>query len=121
MDKVLSLVDSFARDARLYVILGLIALDVLFAVARAIKERRFELVQLATFYETMIVPFLIGYLALYVVVGLSIGVEQFFGQVAVSSAFGTIALHLVGSVVRHAKAIGFTFEPKNEYPDVPEM
>ena len=114
MERILTLVDTLLRDARMYAILGLIALDVVLAIAQAIKEKRFEWFRLADFYQTMIVPFLLGYLALYVLVGLSIGVENFFGQAAVFSAFGTIALHLVGSIVDHARTIGFDFVLEGE-------
>jgi hypothetical protein len=113
--KLFEVLNRFANDARIYIILALIAADVLFAVAQAIKENRFELKKLGDFYKTMVAPFVIGYLTLYVLVGLGVGFENFFGAVAVNSAFGTLAAHLVGSVMGHAKAIGFGFSPEPEW------
>ena len=110
MENILATVDTFFRDARLYAILGLILLDVVLAVAQAIQDKRFEWFRLADFYQTMVVPFILGYLALYLLVSVSIGVDQFIGQAAVFSAFATIAAHLIASIADHAKAIGFDFQ-----------
>lgn len=44
-------------------LLGLIMLDVLLGVARAIAQRRFDWSQLANFYRTNVIPYVIGWVA----------------------------------------------------------
>jgi len=116
LDKLLAAVDRFFRDARLYVILGLIGLDVVLGVAAALKTGVFDWHKLGDFYKTMVAPYVLGYLALYVtfqllpeVVGMVGEVGNVAGEVMVTVAFATIAANLVASIWDHLKALGYQF------------
>ena len=52
---------------QLLTLLGLILLQVLLAVALAIREKKFRWAKLADFYRTMVVPMIIGWLAFVLV------------------------------------------------------
>jgi len=62
---VLAYIAKFFTDVRVIAIIGLILLDVVLAVAVAIRTKKFEGRRLAEFLRTMVVPYVIGYLALY--------------------------------------------------------
>jgi len=116
LDEVLATVDRFFRDARLYVILGLIGLDVVLGVAAALKTGVFDWHKLGDFYKTMVAPYVLGYLALYVtfqllpdVVGMVGEVGNVAGEVMVTVAFATIAANLVASIWDHLKALGYQY------------
>lgn len=108
---------EFARDARLLVILALIVADVALAVAQALHERKFDLAKLGEFYQTMVLPYVIGYVVFYVLVGLSAGFESLFGQGVVTTMFGFIALKLASSILSHAKAIGLPLVVREDKVD----
>ena len=55
---------------QLVTLLGLILLQVILAVALAIREKKFELQKLADFYQSKVVPYVIGWLAFVFVVRL---------------------------------------------------
>jgi len=63
----MEIIKGFFGDSRVMTILGLILLDVLLAVAAALRTGQFEPKRLADFYRTMVVPYVIGYLAFYLV------------------------------------------------------
>lgn len=113
-ENVLSLVDQFMRDARLYVLLGMIVLDFIFGVAEALKTGVFQWDKVGQFYTTNVVPYILGYLALYVAVGMNIGLKTVVGEGAVTAAFGAALAPLLSSFLRHAGAIGFPFGKRKE-------
>ena len=55
---------------QLLTLLGLISLQVILAVALAIRNKKFEWQKLADFYQTKVVPYVIGWLAFVFVVRL---------------------------------------------------
>lgn len=55
---------------QLLTLTGLILLQVILAVALAIREKKFDWKQLANFYRTMVAPFVVGWLAFVFVVKL---------------------------------------------------
>jgi len=116
LDKLLMAVDRFFQDARLYVILGLIGLDVVLGVAAALKTGEFDWHRLGDFYKTMVAPYVLGYLALYVtfqllpeVVGMVGEAGAVAGEVMVTVAFATIVANLVASVWDHLKVLKYQF------------
>ena len=116
LDKLLAAVDRFFQDARLYAILGLIGLDVVLGVAAALKTGKFDWHRLGDFYKTMVAPYVLGYLALYVtfqllpeVVGMVGEAGAVAGEVMVTVAFATIVANLVASVWDHLKVLKYQF------------
>lgn len=111
----LAIVDQFFRDARVYVIVALIGLDVVLGVAGAIKLGFFEWGELGRFYRTMVAPNVIGYLALYVVFRLlpdaldeliGVGPAEMTAQVLVTAAFAVIVINLGSSIWGHLGDLG---------------
>jgi len=103
---LLTAVDQFFRDARFYTILGLIALDVALAVAEAIKENRFDWHKLGEFYRSMVVPYVLGYMAVYVAITYIPGdVGSILGEAVRLLGFAGVLSTLAASIVGHAKAI----------------
>jgi len=116
LDKLLTTIDRFFRDARLYAILGLIGLDVVLGVAAALKTGKFDWHRLGDFYKTMVAPYVLGYLALYVtfqllpeVVGMVGEAGAVAGEVMVTVAFATIVVNLVASIWDHLKVLKYQF------------
>ena len=101
---------EFFQDARLYTILGLIVLDVVLGVAVAIKNGKFEWFKVGQFYRTMVAPYVIGYLALYVMFGVVPGLEGIVGEGLHYVAFGLIVANLLGSIVFHLRVLGLRRE-----------
>jgi len=97
---------AFFQDARLYTILGLIVVDVVLGVAVAIKNGCFKWHLLAMFYRTMVAPYVLGYLALYVMFRVVPGLAGIVGQGLDYVAFGTIVANVLGSIVTHLQALG---------------
>ena len=64
----MALLAAFFVSWQVRVMLGLILVDIILAIAGAIKQGQFEWVKLADFYRAMVVPYLLGYLALYVAI-----------------------------------------------------
>jgi len=104
---LLGTIVQFFQDARLWVILGLIGLDVVLGIARAIAAGRFEWGKVGQFYRTMVVPCILGYLALYVAFKLVPGLEGVVGEGLEVVGFGAIVANLVGSIVDHVKKLGW--------------
>jgi len=53
-------------DFKAWAILVLVIMDVLLAVAAAVKAGNFDLKKLAAFYKTNVLPYFLGYVAFYV-------------------------------------------------------
>lgn len=123
LDEVLRAIDQFFKDARLYVILGLIGLDVVLGVAAALKTGMFEWAKLGNFYKTMVAPYVLGYLAMYVVFKVLPEVLDIVGEagnvageVMVTVAFAAIVVNLVASIWEHLKVLKYQFGGTYELP-----
>lgn len=113
---VMDIIKVFFADGRVSTILGLILLDVILAVAVAIKKRAFDWRRLAEFYRTMVVPYVLGYLAFY------LAAEFFFvpkwlgewatlaGDAVQWGAWLALVGNLVADVVHSAKGLGYSLE-----------
>lgn len=116
LTKLLAVIYAFLHDARVLTILALIMLDVLLGVARAIREGKFDLAKLAQFYQTMVLPYVIGYLAFYLFAKLA--VEELLGPVGYIASEGTVwitwvtlVLAIGKSALENARALGYQIEP----------
>lgn len=108
LEQVWGAVVQFFQDTRLHIILGLIGLDLVMGIAVAIKLGTFKWEMVGRFYQTMILPYIIGYLALYVAFALVPGgLEGILGQGLATTAFGLIVAHLAGSIFANLQALGF--------------
>jgi len=103
---VLERINRFFTDARLYIILGLVVVDILFGVWGAIKRNKFDWGKVGQFYQTNVVPYIGGYLTLYVVLGMIPGLEGFIGEGIVTAAWTPIIANLVGSIAENLSVLG---------------
>jgi len=96
--------------AKITAILGLIAADVILAVAVAIKDKRFDWQQLADFFQTMIVPKLLGWLAASVLarfVSSEYLIPPFdvLGPGIDTIAFTAVVVSLASSIIKHFQSL----------------
>ena len=117
----MDLLTSIVTDWRVKTILALIVVDVIMGIAAAIKQRMFQWEAVGNFYLTMILPYLLGYAALFgaskLLLGEWLGPYGFIvSEGVVSMAWLAIIASLVGSIVRNGRAVGYAFPDGNEEP-----
>ena len=100
--KLLELLTLFMASWQVKTLLGLVVLDVALGVAAALKTSTFEWKKLADFYRTMVVPYAIGYLSLYLVINYVIPAGQ-VGEIANEAAVTVAWATLLGSLVSKIK------------------
>jgi hypothetical protein len=98
VDRIFPLIDAWLTDSRMYIILGLMIIQVVMAVAAAKKQNIFDWTKLGDFYQTSVIPMLLGYLVLYIVLGSIAGLDTFLGQGFQWVAFAPLATSLVMSI-----------------------
>lgn len=111
MESLLQLLDlSGIFGVELAALMGLIALDVILGVAAAIRTKTFVWEEVAGFYRTMIVPFLLGWLAF--AAAANVVPQDVLGpytyvvtDTTVHGAFLAIVASLVSSIRRNAKTV----------------
>ena len=104
MDKesLLALAVAFLNSFQFRTVLGLIVVDVLMGVAQAIRTKTFDLPQLANFYRTNVVPYILGYATLYV--GVYALLPKDFGLLPdglVTLSWTSLVGSLVGSIAKN--------------------
>ena len=113
VDTILELVIAFFTDPRVQAIGALIIMDVVLGVAAALKAGDFDFKKVADFYQTNVVPYILGYLAFYI--GTKIIVDpaailgewsHIVGEAAISVAWAAIIASLGGSIVANIKKLG---------------
>jgi hypothetical protein len=102
-DALLSLITAFFLSWQVKTLGGLIVLDVLLGIASALRRGVFDWAQLANFYRTMVMPYIIGYLALWLAVGFIIPPEALgpgldFNEAAVTTAWAVLVATLGSSI-----------------------
>ena len=104
ISEFLALLVAFLNSWQVKVLLGLIVLDVCLGVAAALKTSTFDLVKFADYYKVLVVPYLVGYLAIYVVIGFVIPADSLgdlgepVTQGAVTLAWATLVGSLLGRI-----------------------
>ena len=112
---ILAVLRVFFLDGRVRTILGLILADVILALAAAIKAGTFDWRRLGEFYRTMVIPYVLGYLAFYSP-SVFLLEEAWLGEYAelAGEAVRWIAWiflvgNLVADILKSAKALGYAF------------
>lgn len=104
-----SLIVLFFAAWQTKTIVGLILLDVLLGIACAFRTGGFQWARVAEFYRTMVIPYVIGYLALFVAIGYIIppNVEglEFLNQALVTAAWLALLGALLGSIKQNAEML----------------
>lgn len=103
-DYLLTLLVAFFTSWQVKVLGGLIVLDLALALAGALRTSAFDLVKLADFYKVLVLPYVLGYLAVYLVIGFIIPADSLgdlgepVSQGAVTLAWSTLVLSLLGRI-----------------------
>jgi hypothetical protein len=99
---------DFFYGSMLPTILGLIALDVVFGVAASLKAGVFDWAKVAQFYKTMVAPYVLVYLAVFVALGLVPELEEYTAVVGISVAtlFGSVTANLLASIIKNVAKLG---------------
>lgn len=115
---LLNLVYAFLKDPRVGTFFGLVVLDVLLGIAAAIRTKTFQWRRLADFYGTMVVPYVIGYLAFYLVA--KVVAQDFLGpfgylvgEGTIWAAWLTLVATLAESILSNIQELGYGL-PKEE-------
>lgn len=103
---------SAALGSTMPLILLLIGVDLLLGVFSAIKRGAFEWRRVGQFYQTMVVPYVGGYLVLQVAFTLlPEHLNTILSPTLTGAALATILASLVASVMGHIKEIGIPVVP----------
>lgn len=97
---------EFFTGAQLRVLLGLIGLDLALGVAAAIRRGEFDWEEVGRFYQTAVLPGVLGYLALYVAFGLIPVLEGVVGEGLQWTGFGVLVLRFGGSIGKSLSTLG---------------
>jgi len=113
MEKIFDLVVAFFADPRVQAIGALIIMDVILAIAAALKSKEFDFKKVGEFYQTNVIPYVLGYLAFYVGTKLIVDPAAILGEwshvvgeAAISIAWAAIIASLGGSIVASLKKLG---------------
>jgi hypothetical protein len=105
---------TFFNSWQVRTLLGLVLVDIVLGIARAIRMNDFTWYSVAEFYRSMIIPYLLGYLALYAAVNYIIPAEaglEWLNQGLVTLAWGAIVGRLGASIKTN---IEFIYDPEEE-------
>ena len=112
----LSVTWAFLVNASMPLILALIGVDLGLGIFSAIKKGIFEWSKVGKFYQTMIVPYVGGYLVLQIAFAL---LPEQLGNVIppvlAGAALAAILANLAASIMRHVKEIGIPVVPEQIY------
>ncbi len=94
---------EFFYGSMLPTILGLVALDVVFGIAASLKSGIFDWGKVGQFYKTMVAPYVLVYLAVFVGLALVPELEEYITAVGVSiaSLFGAVTINLLASIAKN--------------------
>ena len=112
---VLEMVYAFFADKRVIAVLALIFIDWVLAVAAAIKSGEFDWGRMAEFLKTMVLPYIVAFLGVYVASAVVADAEvlgdysKLVGEGAVLVCWGVLIGNLGADCVRSAKALGLDF------------
>jgi len=105
---ILAVVEEFLIGASMPLIVGLISLDLALGIFEAVKKKVFEWGRVAEFYQTMVIPYVGGYLALKIAFAfLPVPLGTVLSPTLAGAALAAILMSLGASITGHIKEIGF--------------
>lgn len=116
--KILEFIGLFFADARVQTVAGLVILEVFLAIAVALRRGEFAWRRLGEFYQTMVIPYLLGFLGFFlagkfITLSLLEPYDTIVGEGAIWLAWITLAFNLVADIYAKAKELGIPL------PDLP--
>ena len=99
---------AFFYGSMLPTILGLVALDIVFGIAASLKAGEFDWGKVGQFYKTMVAPYVLVYLAVFVGLALVPELEEYVTAVGISIAtlFSSVTINLLASIVKNIAKLG---------------
>ena len=101
----LTVLTEFFASANLQIILVLIALDLAFGIAAAIRRGKFEWNKIATFYGTNVLPYSIGYLIVYTANQFVPEAIKLIGDTLHLTFYGALTINLLASIGTNLKEL----------------
>lgn len=97
----------FATDGKTRTMLGLILVDIVTGIIKALRLRTFDAQQLARFYASNVVPYVLGYLLVWIMalLGLDNVLTPTMQDSVASIGFAMIGTTLGASIVKNLQAI----------------
>ncbi len=109
------LLRMFANDPRVRTLFGLILLDVVLGIAAAIRAEKFEWKRVGQFYKTMVIPYVLGYLAFWGAAFLLdpewLGGAAWLIDAMQWAPWTALVAALVGSIVVNIRGLSITIPP----------
>lgn len=94
-----AMIAAFFASWQVRTLLGLIVLDLILGVAKAVRIGNFDWRKLADFYRSAVVPYLIGYGGLYLVIGFIVPpTANLLSDGLVTLAWGTLVASLLAAI-----------------------
>lgn len=106
VEPILSAVTTFFLSTKLHIILALILIDVILAVAVALRTKTFDFTRLGEFLSTMILPYVMVYLVIHLVSNAVSDVSEFLGIGLDTAIFAIITASLVAAIFDNLKNLG---------------
>jgi len=109
-DTLLVLVLAFFTSWQVKLVFGLILLDLVLGLAAALKTKTFDWQRVAEFYKTAVLPYILGYLVLYLAINFILPVDQlgpvaWLNEGAVDLAGLFLVTNLAGSLSKSFKEL----------------
>jgi hypothetical protein len=103
---VLESVAAYLVDARMHVVAVLMVLDVLFGIWSSIQSGEFDWKKVGQFYKTNVVPYIGGYLTVYVAADFVPSATDLISEGIKTLLWAPLVANLVGSVVANLRSMG---------------
>lgn len=108
---VWGMIIGFLYSTKLHIILALVVIDIVLAVAAALKNKEFDFVKLGDFMVNLILPYVMVYMVLHIVVGMVTELEGILGVGLDTAVFLLIIASLVGAIFDNLKGLGLSILP----------
>lgn len=104
---MLQMVSDYINDPRTKTLFALILIDVVTGIMGALRTNTFKFKETARFYETNILPYVLGYLLYYVLIGATFDtvVPNYVVVLLDTVGFGTAVTKLVPSITKNVNRI----------------
>lgn len=98
---------DFVNDPRTRTLFAFIVVDIVTGIAAAFRTRQFDWTRLADFYWTSVVPFILGYLLIYLltIFGLGALLGPVLAEIGATIGVGPAVLTLTASIAQNLVAI----------------
>lgn len=110
-DAVMGLVVAILTSDQMAALVGLVLLDVVLGIAAALKSGTFHWSEVARFYRTNVIPYILGYVALHITISFVIppsalgGAGEWLSVGTVTLAWGVLVAALARSVLGNLRQL----------------